>query len=803
MDLRFALRSLRKNPGFTVLAILVMALGIGANTAVFSVVNSVLLKPLDYHDPERIVTLVNLWRPEGKPSYTSPQISSPDFHDWHDQSTGFSAMAYYTPNNTAIMAGATAEYGNTAAVTPDFFRVFDVAPSAGRLFTADEQQPGSNGAAVISDSFWQSHFSSKTEVLGKTMRIRDKTVAIVGVMPLGFRFPDRTDIWFPADTIFRDATQRGSHNYLVVGRLKPDVSLEQAQSQMVAIAARLEQSYPLSNKGKSVQVTRMRDDLVGDVRTTLYLLLGAVALVLLIACANMANLLLAKATARTREIAIRSAVGASRGRIVRQLITESLVLAAASAAAGLLLALWGSNALVALAPANVPRLAETQIDGWVLGFTFGVSVLASLLFGLAPAIQASKVDLNDALKQGAARSVAGGAGRIRSGLVVAEIALSVVLLAGAGLLIKSFVALQNVALGFRPENLLVMSASVPASGSASVRQGLRFYRDLMIEAANIPGVSAVGATRIPPGRGGGSNGGYWLDHTPQAQELSVSSPQAVFSIVSPGAFAALGIPLKSGRDFNDHDTEDAPPEAIINEALARKSFPGQDPIGHTIVSGFDSLNQMRIVGVVGDIRQTSPATPPRPEIFMPYQQHPGASMSMSVVARTTSDPSAFFETIRRKAREISPDVPVKFTTMELRLSQNLAAPRFRTLLLGIFAGLAICLAMAGVYGVMAYVVGQRANEIGLRMALGASPGNVMGVVLRQGLKLAAIGLVLGLAGAWAASNLLSKMLFEVKPGDPLTYAGVTVLLGAVALAASYFPARRATKVDPLTALRQD
>ena len=800
MDLKFAFRSLCKNPGFTVLAVLVMGLGIGANTAMFSVVNSVLLKPLDYREPDRLVRLSSFW----KTNSAHGQVSAPDFHDWHDQGTAFSAMAYYDNDaEVAIGARSGAEYGSVAEVTPEFFRVFTVEPFVGRLFTPEEVQPGSAGAVVISYSYWQSHFGGSPNVLGQTLRMADKVFPITGVLPPRFHFPDKTDIWFPANTVFPETASRSAHNYLVAARLKPGVAVEEAQAQMSAVGARLEQQYPDSNRNKSVLVTSMRDEMVGDVRTTLYLLLGAVSLVLLIACANMANLLLAKATSRTREMAIRAALGASRGRIVRQLITESVVLAAASGVAGLLLAVWGSNALVALAPRNVPRLAETSIDGGVLAFTFGVSIVASLLFGLAPAIHASRVDLNDALKQGAARAVVGGgAGRIRAALVVAEIALSVVLLAGAGLLMRSFVAMHNVALGFRPENVLVMGSSVPASDLEGHRRATRFYKALLAEAAALPGVSAAGATRIPPGNVG-SWGGYWIDYLPAREGGSVSAPQAVFSVVAPGTFATLGIPLKLGRDLNAGDVYDAPFTAVINEALARRSFAGQDPMGRLIFCGFDSPKPMKIVGIVGDIRQRGPARDPQPEIYMPYEQHPGAATSMSVLIRTAADPAGLFETMRRKARQTSPDVPVKFTTLETLLAENVAAPRFRTLLLGVFAGLAVCLAMAGVYGVMAYVVGQRSNEIGLRMALGASPATVMGLVLRQGLALAGIGLAIGLCGAVAATRLLTKMLFEVQPGDPVTYAGVVVLLGVVALAASYIPARHATRVDPLIALRQE
>jgi putative ABC transport system permease protein len=528
-------------------------------------------------------------------------------------------------------------------------------------------------------------------------------------------------------------------------------------------------------------------------------LLGAVALVLLIGCANVANLLLARATARTREIAIRAAVGASRGRIVRQLIVESMVLALIAGGAGLLLAKWGSDALVALAPGNVPRLAESGIDGWVLAFTLGISVAASLLFGLAPALQLSRVDLNEALKQGANRAMGGKGGRVRAALVVVEVALSVVLLAGAGLLIRSFVALHNVALGFRPEHVLVMESSVPASDLASAQRATRFYKDLMADLATLPGVSAVGGARNTPGVVF-SEGSYFID---RLGKFNVNSPQAVFSVMTPGTLAALGIPLKRGRDFIDGDTYDAPFTAAINEALARKSFPGQDPLGRTIYCGFDSLKGMRIVAVVGDVRQYGPAAEPAPEIIMPYEQHPEASAALNILVRTSSEGGALWGPIQRKVRARSAEVPVKFTSMDDLLAENTGTPRFRTLLLGIFAAIAVCLAMAGVYGVVAYTVGQRASEIGLRMALGARTGDVLRLVLRQGIALTGIGLAVGLIAAAAATRVVASMLFEVQAGDPATYIGVAGLIGVVSLAASYIPARRAARVDPASALRRD
>jgi predicted permease len=653
---------------------------------------------------------------------------------------------------------------------------------------------------MISYAYWQSHFGGDPRALGQTVRVYGSR-AIVGVLSPGFRFPDKTDLWIPKISGGTPESRSGQ-NYLAIARLQTAISLEQAQTEMTLIAKRLEQQYPESNKGRSVAVTRMRDEMVGDVRLTLYLLLGAVSVVLLIACANTATLLLGKATARTREVAVRAALGASRQRIVRQLVTESLLLAFVAGASGLLLAYWGSKALVALAPADLPRLAETGIDRRVLAFTLGISMITSLLFGLVPALYASKVNLSDALKQGATRLVSGGGMvRLRGVLVVAEIALAAVLVSGAGLLIKSFVALQNVALGFRPENVLVMRATVPAPPTVGIARARQFFKDMLSQVATLPGVLAAGATMAPPGYVD-STGAYLIDHLP-AQPDWTRAPSVVLSIVAPGTFAALGIPLKSGRDFSDSDTLDRPFVAVVNEALVRRSFPSQNPIGRTIFCPFDSLNGMTIIGVAGDVRQRGPEREPMPECYMTYGQHAFNGAALSMVVRTTGDPNALAETLRRLARQRSPDVPMKFTTMEAVLSENVAAPRFRTVLFAIFAGLAVCLAMAGVYGVMAYAVGQRTNEIGLRIALGAGTGSVLRLVLGQGLALAGLGLALGLAAAIAGTRLLTTMLFRVQPNDPMVYLAVAVLLGMVALVASYIPARRASRIDPLTAIRQE
>jgi putative ABC transport system permease protein len=797
-DLRYAGRSLRRNPGFAALAVLIMALGIGANTAVFSVVNAVLLKPLSYRDPDRIVTLTNPSTTRTALVPTSVKaVSIPNFQDWHDQSSSFEAMAYYQSFEASVMTGSEAEYAQATKVSPEFFRVLAIEPVVGHAFTSEELKMG-GGAVMISYSYWQSHFGADVRALGQTVRGLGKPLLIAGVLPPGFRFPDKTDLWYPVNTVARERTAafRGAQNYFAIGRLKQDVPLERAQAEMAAIAARLARLYPEINNDRTVAVTRMRDEMVGDVRLTLYLLLGAVSVVLLIACANTATLLLGKASARTREIAVRIALGAGQRRIVRQLTTESLVLALVAGAAGLALAYAGTKALVALGPANLPRLAESSIDRRVLAFTFGISILTGVLFGLVPAISALKLGVNGALKQGGTRSVLGGAmARMRETLVVAEIALAVVLLSGAGVLIKSFVALHNVILGFRPENVLVMKTTMPAPTPA-VRQ---FFRDILPQVSALPGVAAAGAINALPGHVQ-SMGPYFVEHMPPKPDL-ISAPSAAITILTPGALAALGIPLQSGRDFNDNDSTGKPLVAVVNQALARKSLPGQDPIGRTVFCLYDSSQPMTIIGVAGDVHNRGPAQDPIPECYIPYQQHDFGSLN--VVARTAGDPTALGGAMRRLVRQRAANVSIKFGTLESDVSENVAAPRFRTLLFGVFAGLAVCLAMAGVYGVMSYAVGQRSNEIGLRIALGASQGTVLRLILGEGLVLAAAGLALGLAGAIAGTRLLTSVLFRVKPNDPPTYFAVAVLLGFVTLLAGYIPARRAAGVDPVTALRQE
>jgi len=794
-DFRYALRMLRNSPGFTLTIVAILAFGIGANTAVFSVVNAVLLQPLPYANADRIVAFANPTRGEPPNELGVKQVSIPNFEDWRAQSSSFEAMAYYSAGEGAVMSGSAAEYVRGADVSAQFFRVFGVEPVLGRLFNPEEIKAG-NTALMISYSYWQSHFGGSTQALGRTVRVYGKPVPVVGVLPPGFSFPDKTEIWLPHEKTDL-MNSRESQNDLAVGRLKPNVSPGQAQAEMKVIARRLEQQFPKSDGGRTVSVTRILDEMVGDARVTLYLLLGAVALVLLIACANVATLLLGKSITRAHEIAVRIALGAQRGRIVRQLITESLLLSLAAGVGGLLLASWGSKALVMLAPAALPRLTQTGTDSRVLLFTLGVSILTSVLFGLLPALQVSRTDLNGALKHAATRSVtATGMVRMRGVLVAAEIALAVVLLCGAGLLTKSFVALQHVDLGFRPENVVVMRTTVPAPTAEKTR----FFKHVMGRAAALPGVLAVGAAMALPGHVE-SSGGYFMDHMPAQPDWN-AAPHVTLNVVAPGTFTALGMPLKRGRDFSDSDTAEGPLVVVVNEALVRQAMAGQEPIGRTIYCPFDNFKPMTIIGVVGNVRQNGPDVPPVPECYLPYLQHGYNGSTLSVVARTAGNPIAIVEAMRGVARERS-DVPVKFTTMEALGSENMAAPRFRTLVFGLFAGLALCLAVAGVFGVTAYAASRRSAEIGLRMALGADASSVTRLVLVEGLLLAGTGLTIGLAAAVAGTRLLKTVLFEVQPNDPLVYLTVGVLLSLVAMAACYIPARRASQVDPMRALRQE
>jgi putative ABC transport system permease protein len=796
MGIRPALRSLAKSPGFAGLVVLVLALGIGANTAIFSVVNSVLLRPLDFHEPDRIVMLTSAW----KNGTRFGQVSAPDFHDWHDQSTAFSAMAKYNPDESSVVAGKSPDYVTVAVVSGEFFAVMDVKAKMGRLLTAADYQKGAPPVVLVSDAFWRRHFAGQTPDGNQTIRAAGQVFPIIGTMPAGFRFPGESEIWLP-DSVFGETTSRSGHNYKVIARLKPSVSLEQAQTQMTAIGSRLSQAYPDSNQDKGAAVTRLQDFAVRSIRLTLYVLLGAVGLVLLIACANVANLLLARATARTREVAIRAAIGASRAQIIGQLFIESLLLAIVSGIGGVLLANWGLTALVLLAPKGVPRLDEAAIDGSVLAFAMGISVLASVLFGLAPALKVSQTDPVDALRQASTRGVRGGSSaRLRQVFVVAEVSLCVVLVISAGLLLRSVASLTRVDLGFNPEGVLTAELSTVAGEDELRRVTEGYFREILNHVQSAPGVrSAALAGRVPLVS---SNGSYIVEGQ-SMKDFSVSSPQAWFIVVSRGFFGTLGIPLVRGRDFSERDSLDEPPSAIISESLAMRAFPNQDPIGRKILCGLDeeSGKWMTIVGLVSDAHLDGAAVSAQPTIYMPVPQHPRSDYALLV--KTSGDPMTLSEPVRRSSRELNPEVSVRFSTLQSSLSDMIASPRFLSLLLSLFAGLALCLALVGVYAVMAYAVAQRSAEVGLRIALGAERRDVLNMVLGQAFKLTAIGLAIGLVAAALASRILRSLLFGVTAADPATYSGAMLLLAAAGILAGYIPAWRASRIDPLEALRQE
>jgi len=799
-DVRFAIRNLFRQPGFAATAILTLALGISATTAIFSVVNAVVLRPLPYRDPERIVAVRTLWVKTGA---SWGNVSAPDFYDWKAQSRSFEALAYYSGGEAPVVAEGNPDYASAYVVTSGFFEALGVRARLGRLFRPEEEARGGPLAVVITDSYWRRQFGGRADAIGATLKIADRISTVVGVLPPGLRFPEKAEVYAPA-SFAEETTARSAHNYSVIGRLADGVSLDQAQGEMTAIARRLEEQYPVSNAGKSVAIVPLKDLLVADTRTTLYVLLAAVSFVLLIACANVGNLLLARSSARGREMVVRAAVGAGRARLIRQLLTESAVLAVAAAIVGGALAYAGVQALVALAPVNLPRLDEVRVDATALGFTFLVSLIAAVIFGLTPALQVSGVRLVEGLRQGGKGSAVGArAGWARNAFVVAEVALAVVLVVAAGLLGRSLVALAEVDLGFNPERLLTLATRIPITRAEDAPRAAAFHRDVLRDMRTVPGVDAVSAVMSVP-TAVRSNGGYWLEGGPGPDQTGVRAPQAVLNVVAPDYFRTMRIPVKRGRDFNDRDRIDAPFVAIVSEALVKESFAGQDPIGSRIQCGLDSLEFMTIVGVVGDVRTYGPTRPAQAEIYMPFDQHRLPATVLTIVARTTTpDPLALTETLRRIIRAHDPDVPAKASTMEATLQTASSAPRFRTFLLVVFAAVALLLAIAGVYGVMAYTVSQRVPEIGVRVALGASPRDILGMIVGHGAKLAAVGLVLGLALAIGASQLLQGLLFGVTARDPRILAAVTLVVAAAALGACYIPARRALRVEPTVALRAE
>jgi predicted permease len=798
-DLRYGARMLLKNPGFTLVAVLTLSLGIGANTAIFSVVNAVMLRPLPYAEPERLV-----WLWDTQPQLPTAPASLPDFLDWKGQNHSFEQLAAFESGSMFIDTGDGMRDTPVGLVTPETFALFRVSPILGRTFTDEETLPGRFRVAVLGHGMWRSRFGSDPNVLGRTIDVSGAPYTIIGVMPEGFSFPDRAELWRPLP-IDPNKLDRGPHYLRVIGRLKPAVTLEQAQAEMSALAARLAEQYPEKIAGHGVKLELLRDVVVGDIGPALFVLLGAVGFVLLIACANVANLLLARVGVRQKEIAVRTALGASRLRIVRQLFTESLMLSVGGGAAGLLIAVWGVNWLVSMSPGTIPRVHEIAVDPRVVCYTLLISVATSLLFGLAPALQASRPDLTGALKEGGRGSAGLLRNRLRSVLVISEVALSLVLLIGAGLMIRSFAKLNQVDPGFNPYQVYTMGVALLPSKYPDDGRVASFYSQLLERAAATPGVASAGAISDLPFSGADTSDSFTIEGRPAVAKQEEPSTQ--YRVVTPRYFESMGIPLLAGRDFAETDTKQAPNVVVINQAFARQHFAGESPLGHRIRLQGQERDPLLIVGVVGDVRHIGLDERPIPEAYVPFLQDPLSETyqrSMTVVARTQSDPGVVAGSLRAALTSLDKSLPVfAFKPMTEYLRDSLARRRFNLILLTAFGGVALALAAVGIYGVISYGVTQRTHEIGIRMALGAEKGDVLRLVVRQGMILALGGVAVGLLASLALTRLMETLLYGVSVTDPLTFAVIALLLTSVALLACFVPARRAAKVDPLVALRYE
>ena len=803
-NLKFAIRQLAKSPAFSAVAIIALALGIGANTAIFSVINSIFLRPLPYPQPDRLVRLTST---EADRNFNRAPFSYPRYGVVRDGQQVFSDLAFGVFTAFTITGRGDPEQAQGIQVSADYLPTLGLQPLYGRNFTPEEDRPGGAPVVLISHSFWKKHFNSDPAVLGQPITLDGLPRTIVGILPPALSsFPlQQTELWTPrpAEVPFLAPSQLngGGFFFQVIARLKPGVTLAQAQENMNVLAAGYRKAHAANTDASThADVTLMLEDLVGDQRRTYGLLFGAVGCVLLIACANVANLLLARFAGRRKEIALRFALGAGRGHVIRQLLLESSLIALAGGALGLLLAKWGLDAIVGLGRDFIPRSLEISLDPRALAFTLGVAVLTGLGMGLFPALQAAQHDANDALKDSSRGSSAGaGQKRLRSGLLVGEIALSLVLLITASLLLTSFTRLQRVSPGFQPDGVFVGFLALPPTKYAGATALSNFFVRLQERLVALPGAKSVAIHDSPPL--GGGNGPAPIAVVGRAVPPLGERPNALRHLVGPNSFATLGIPLLQGRDFNERDRPGSPETVIINQAFAKQFFPGEDPVGRKLITGMGQKIS-EVVGVVGDTHTVGLNTAPQSEYFLPAFQR-GENFT-TILIRTEGDPAAFANSVRTALREIDPDQPLlnpqALTTL---IEQAVADKKLAMLLLAAFAGLALVLACIGVYSVMAYVVSQRTGEIGIRMALGASPEAVLRMILGEGLKLTALGIGIGLLVALGVTRLMQKVLFEVQAHDPLIYAGISLLLCAVAAAACWVPARRATRVDPLVALRAE
>lgn len=819
-DLRYGLRMLLKNPGFTAVTVLTLALGIGANTAIFSVVNAVLLRPLPYEEPDRLVTL---WERSPRRGLERALVSPPNYMEWREQNRVFENMTFFGGGDFNLVTADGVEKVKCTYASSSLFPVMRVNPLLGRTLLPEEDQHEGNRVAIISYELWQRRFGGDAKVLGQTLTVDTygrRDYLVVGVMPPGFRVPNQCELWLPAGWNGIPTNRRGGHWLQVIARLKAGVTLEQAQTEMNAIQARIEQQNPNVIIGSHVDVVPLLEQTLGrNLRLALLILWGVVSCVLLIACANVANLLLAHSAARQKEIALRLALGASRWRIIGQLFTESLLLAMLGGALGVLLTLWSLNLFVAIGANHIPRLQEVGVDGGSLLFTLLISLATSVLFGLAPAWKFSKPDLNEALKEGTRGATIGlRRSRFRGVLVASEIAISSVLLIGSGLMTKSFVQLMRINRGFQPDHLLTAQLDFSVSGfttwvrRTSTRPQVTL-KELMARIGSQPDVQSVGAVSVLPMTIGSARiQTFVIENKPLL--ASGEKLTANFQGVTSEFFRTMGIPLLQGHSFTEGDVFEAPSVFIINEAMAKRYFPGENPIGRRMAMGGRTSGQVvgpnpsasspwgEIVGVVGDMRKLNLSAETVPDVYAPYWQWP--MQTPTLLVRTVGNPANIAAAIRSEVKSANNNLPAPvIRTMDEILADTVAQPRFHTVLSGLFGVVALVLAAVGIYGVMAYVVAQRTHEIGIRMSLGAEKGDVLRLIVRQGMALVSIGLVAGIAGAVALTRVLSNLLYEVKPIDPPTFMGVVLLLASVALLACYIPARRAAKVDPMVALRYE
>jgi putative ABC transport system permease protein len=805
-DLRQSFRTLRHNPAFAIGAILVLALGIGANTAIFSLVNAAMLRPLPFDDPDRLVQIWHVPPAKSFPGITLFSVSPANYLDWKSQSTSFDSMSIYGGRALAFGGSDHPEVVKASAVPPDFFTVLRAKPLLGRTFTKDDDHPDAR-TILLSYNLWRNRYGSDPGIVGRDIAVNSQSYTVVGVMPANFRMPDFAWAWIPLGWTDADRAVRGNHNYLVIGRLKPNVTLDQAKSELAAISSHLEQQYPEDDKGWGVTAVSLHEQLIGDVRTALLVLLGAVAFVLLIACANVANLVLAKTLARGKEMAIRSALGAGRMVLLRHILVETLLLSVIGGVLGLLLANTAIELSTKLLADHLPAFMDVKLDGQVLAYTLLLSVATGILAGLFPSLRFSRVDINEALKQGTRGGTDSG-GKARNVLVVAEVALSLVLLIGAGLMIRTLWELRSVSPGFDPNNVLTMNVAVPRDYFPSAANEANFFQQVLQRVRVLPGVEEVGAVDSLPLDGGGSHQPFSIEGRPV---LPMSDqPEVNVRAISSGYLHAMRMLIVRGRDLADSDTAERPGVVLITESLAHRFFPNEDPIGkHLTLTFFTGVRE--IVGIVSDAKLDSlDETRPPDTIYMvanqltPNVKAPWQSYDLSLAVRTKSDPHLMATAVTDAIHQIAPDVPVTdVLSMDDILAGSISPQRFNMMLLATFAGLALLLAAVGIYGVLSYTVRRRIREIGIRMALGASQSDILRLVVTDGMKPILFGVALGVIAATALSRLVATLLFGVPPTDPLTFTAVALLLIIVGAAANMLPAYRATRVEPTQTLREE